>query len=123
MNFCTRVKDELCHPKFNKKSCCADAFLTGVLLFSQSFTREKVVLSSDCLTLQERTTSTLKRLTGIEASEISEHKRSDRTFYKMTLTGPAVSELYDGAMSMPLSLEEGALERVCDRTSFLRGAF
>jgi len=123
MNFCTGVKNELCNPKLNKKSCCADAFLTGVLLFSQVFTNEKIVLVSDCEQLLDRTVSFLKKLTGVEVSEISDSQRGGRLLHKITLTGQAVAFLYEAANAMPLSLDEGMLEKKCDQLSFLRAAF
>ncbi|MBQ1374853.1 MAG: DNA-binding protein WhiA [Clostridia bacterium] len=122
MSFSTKVKDELCNFKYTKKPCCADAFLTGVLLFSQVFTPERIVLSSDCREFLDRTVSSLKKLVGIEVSDIAELTRAGRLLYKIELTGSTVALLYEAAHSMPLSLEEGALIKNCDRAAFLRGA-
>lgn len=123
MSFCTGVKEELCNLKYIKKPCCADAFLAGVLLFSQVFSREKIVLSSDCALLPERVVSFLKKLTGIEVSEITTHTRGGRLLYKITLTGQAVALVYEAAKVISLSADSGALKNKCDRVSFLRGAF
>ncbi|MBQ3378264.1 MAG: DNA-binding protein WhiA [Clostridia bacterium] len=123
MSFSTKVKDELCNFKYTKKPCCADAFLTGVLLFSQVFTEERIVLSSDCKEFLDRTVASLRKLVGIEVSDIAEFSRAGRILYKIELTGSTVLHLYEAAHSMPLSLEEGALIKKCDRAAFLRGAF
>ncbi len=123
MSFCTKVKDELCNPKLNKKPCCADAFLTGVLLYAQTFTREKIVLSTDSLTLQERVGSMLKKLTGIEASEVTQATRAGRVFYKLTFHGATVEMLYEAAKHVISSQKDGLLTKKCDCIAFLRGAF
>ncbi|MBR2742901.1 MAG: DNA-binding protein WhiA [Clostridia bacterium] len=123
MSFSAKVKDELCNFKYTKKPCCADAFLTGVLLFSQVFTEKKIVLSSDCREFLDRTVASLKKLVGIEVSDIVEFTRRGRTLYKIELTGRTVAQLYEAAHAMPLSLDEGALIKKCDRAAFLRGVF
>ena len=123
MSFCTGVKEELCNLKYMKKPCCADAFLTGALLCSKVFSKERIVISSDCGSLPERISSFLKKLIGIEVSDTITYMRGGRLLYKMVITGQAVALVYEAVKAMPLSIGEGALKNKCDKLSFLRGVF
>lgn len=127
MSFASQVKGELCREKLSRHCCaCAEAY--GVLLFCNSFTPQRLRITTRSATFAQRLPRLFRKAFGVTFDQKPEDLN---TGGKLTfeIDSPEsmakILDTYGYARENSIShhINYAVLEEECCRSAFLRGAF
>lgn len=127
MSFASKVKGELCREKLSRHCCaCAEAY--GVLLFCNSFTPQRLRITTRSATFAQRLPRLFRKAFGVTFDQKPEDLN---TGGKLTfeIDSPEsmakILDTYGYARENSIShhINYAVLEEECCRSAFLRGAF
>lgn len=126
MSFSSKVKEELCQTRLDRK-CCAGAEAYGVLLYCHTFSPDciRIITSSDAFAA--RLPRLFRRAFGVTFDSLPPEGASGKRSFviddreKIAVIFGAFD--IDAAMALSLHVNLGVLENDCCRASFIRGAF
>ncbi len=127
MSFASQAREELCREKLARR-CCILAECYGVLLFCNSFTPQRVRITTRSAVFAQRLTRLFQRAFGI-SFDVRPTERSDGARLTFEVTAPQsmqrILECYGYAPQNIIShhINYAMLEDECCRVAFLRGAF
>lgn len=127
MSFASRVKGELCREKL-ARTCCACAEAYGVLLFCNSFTTERVKITTRSSAFAQRLPRLFRKAFHVSFDETPENLHSGgKLSFEISDPGSmaGILEAYGYARENSVShhINYAVLEEECCRAAFLRGAF
>lgn len=127
MSFASQVKGELCREKLSR-DCCARAEAYGVLLFCNSFTPQKLRITTRSVPFAQRLPKLFRKAFGVS---FDQKPKDLNTGGKLTFevdhpdAMAKILESYGYARENSVShhINYAVLEENCCRAAFLRGAF
>lgn len=121
MSYTSSVKEAL--SRKNSNICCKKSELYGYMLFSGTFTREKILLRSENPFIIKRYEDILRHL---DFNEYESYDRGTKSHFLQIKTGH-IEELIkcigDVSVGPPLRIDYSAFENDCCTQAFLRGVF
>ncbi len=123
MSYTTSVKEAL--SRKNANLCCKKAELYGFLLFSGTFTKDKISFRSENEFVIKRYEDIFRHL-KFDGYEV--HKKNNKTASQTVEIGPEHTEelircIGDVSVGPPLRIDYSAIENDCCPQAFLRGVF
>ncbi len=127
MSFASGVKEELCREKLSR-SCCACAEAYGVLLFCNSFTMERVRITTRSVAFAQRLPRLFRKAFGISFDERPERLDTGGKLSFEVRSPASMTRILDAYGFAPENssshlINYAVLEEDGWRASFLRGAF
>ncbi|MBQ4629152.1 MAG: DNA-binding protein WhiA [Clostridia bacterium] len=123
MSYTTSVKETLCHK--SSDLCCKRAELYGFLLFSGTFSREKIIFRSDNSFVIKRYEDIFRSL-DFDAYELTEKQNKTVSYFVEVSeenTDELIKKIGDVSVGPPLRIDYSAFENECCAAAFLRGVF
>lgn len=127
MSFASEVKGELCREKLTRPCCaCAEAY--GVLLFCNSFTPERVRITTRSVVFAQRLPRLFRKAFGVSFDEKPEDLSTGGKLSFEVSDPKSMAKIMDTygyarENSISLHINYAMLEEECCRSAFLRGAF
>lgn len=123
MSYTTSVKETLCHK--NADLCCKKAELYGFLLFSGTFSREKILFRSENSFVIKRYEDIFNTLDFYEYEKYERRNKNVSYFVeiKEEHTDELIKKIGDVISLPPIRIDYSAFENDCCASAFLRGVF
>ena len=123
MSYTTSVKEILCHK--NTDLCCKKAELYGFLLFSGTFSREKILFRSENIFIIKRYEDIFHTLDFYDYDKYERKNKTVSYFVEINEqhTDDLIKKIGDVIVGPPVRLDYSAFDNDCCAAAFLRGVF
>lgn len=127
MSFASQVKGELCREKLSRHCCaCAEAY--GVLLFCNSFTPQRLRITTRSASFAQRLPRLFRKAFGVTFDQKPEDLNTGGKLTFAIESPEAMAKIletygYARENSISHHINYAVLEEECCRSAFLRGAF